>query len=152
MAKADLLFFNDFTRQLALKLHELEADTIRFALCTNATVPALTSAIPCFGAGGTVNFAATEVSGTNYAANGEDISGTLSFAGAAATFDGTGNPAWTQHAAGPSDIRWGIIYNDTAAIKNCIAYVDMGGGADISLIDGDISYTFAASIGTITRT
>lgn len=152
MAKGDLLFFNDFVDDLGTKIHDLDADTIKMALVTNATVPSVTTAAPSWGAGGSTNFLTTEVSGTNYTTGGIDIAATFSTSGAVGTFDGATNPAWTQHASGPPDIRWGIIYNETATAKDCIAFIDMGGGADISLADGNISFTFAASIGTITRT
>lgn len=152
MAQGDLLFFNDFVDDLGKGKHNLDTDTIKFALCTNATVPSVSTADPCFGAGGTTNFSSTEVSGTGYTAGGEDISSTYSTTTAVGTLDGT-DVSWTQNGAGPTNIRWGIIYNDTATNKDCIAFVDMGGGADISLVDGDISYTFNGSgIGTITRT
>ena len=152
MAKGDFLFFNDFVDDIGKGLHNLDTGTFKMALVTNATVPTVTTADPTWGAGGTTNFATNEVSGTNYAAGGIDITSTFSTTAAVGTFDGTTNPAWTQHAAGPTDIRWGIIYNDSAANKDAVGFVDMGGGADISLVDGNISYTFAASIGTITRT
>ena len=152
MAKGDLKFFDDFVDDLGTKIHDLDADTIKMALVTNATVPSVTTAAPSWGAGGTTNFASTEVSGTNYTAGGIDIAATFSTSAAVGTFDGATNPSWTQHASGPTNIRWGIIYNDTATNKDAIAFVDMGGGSDISLADGNISFTFAASIGTITRT
>ena len=152
MAQGDLLFFNDFVDDLGKGKHVLGTDTIKFALVSNSTVPAVTTADPCFGAGGTTNFASTEVSGTGYTSGGEDISATFSTTTDTGTLDGTG-PSWSQNGAGPTNIRWGIIYNDSATNKDCIAFVDMGGGSDISLQDGDISYTFHGSgIGTITRT
>ena len=152
MAKGDLKFFDDFVDDLGTKIHDLDADTIKMALVTNVVVPSVTTSAPSWGAGGSTNLSTNEVSGTNYTAGGIDIAATFSTSAAVGTFDGATNPAWTQHASGPTDIRWGIIYNDTATNKDCIAFVDMGGGSDISLADGNISFTFAASIGTITRT
>ena len=154
MAKGDLLFFNDFVDDLGTKIHDLDADTIKMALVTNVTVPAVTTAAPSWGAGGTTNFATNEVdTGNGYTAGGIDIAATFVTTAAAGKLDGATNPAWTQHASGPTDIRWGIVYNDTATNKDCITYIDMGGGSDISLVDGNISYTFHTDgLGTITRT
>ena len=153
MAKGDFLYFNDFADDLGKKVHQLDTDTIKTALVTNVTVPSVTTAAPSWGAGGSTNFATNEVSGTNYTAGGIDIAATFSTTGAVGTLDGATNPAWTQNGAGPTDIRWGIIYNDTATNKDCIGFIDMGGGSDISLVDGNISYTFHTDgLGTITRT
>jgi len=153
MAQGDLTVFNAFVDDLGKGKHNLDTDTFKLALVTNSTVPTATTEDPCWGAGGTTNFSSTEVSGTNYTAGGTDITSTFSTAVAVGTFDGTTNPSWSQHASGPNNIRWGIIYNDSATNKDCVAFIEMGSGADISLADGDISYTFHASgIATITRT
>lgn len=151
MAQGDLLFFNDFVDDIGKKLHNLDTDQFMFALIDNTIIPSVTTANPTWGAGGTTNLSANEVSGTGYTAGGIDITSTFSTSAAVGTFDGSTNPSWTQNGAGPTNIYWGIIYNNTVVNKDCVAFIDMGG--PISLQAGDISYTFNASgIGTITRT
>jgi hypothetical protein len=49
----------------------------------------------------------------------------------------------TSHASNPTDARWGILYNDTAAGKNCVGYVDYGSVSDLTA--GDFSITWNAS-------
>lgn len=153
MAQGDLTLFNQFTQDLAYGVHDMDADTFKFALCTNSTVPTAATAVPHFGGTGTTDFSATECSGSGYTAGGIDVTAAVqALAGAATAIDGTTNPSWTQTAGGPTDIRWGIIYNDTDTSKRCVGFAQMTSGADASLVDGDVSFTFAAGgIFTLTR-
>lgn len=147
MAAGDLTLFNDFTRQLALKEVDLDTDIYKFALVTNAVAPLVGDTTPVFGD-------YTEVSGTNYTAGGETVSTGMdaTLTGATTNWKTTTVASWTQHASGPANIRWGILYNDQGATKYAAAFVVIGDGADVSLADGDISYTFnATAIAQITR-
>ncbi len=147
MAAGDLTLFNDFTRQLALKEINLDGDAYKLGLVTNAVVPLVADALPVFGD-------YTEVSGTNYTAGGETVSTamTATISGATTNWLTTTVAAWTQHASGPANIRWGILYNDNGATKFAAAFIVIGDGADVTLADGDISYTFnATAIAQITR-
>lgn len=147
MAAGDLTLFNDFTRQLALGLVDLNADSYKTSLHTNAVVPLVGDALPVFGD-------YTEVTGTNYTAGGEVVSTAMSatLSGATTNWLTTTVASWTQHAAGPANIRWGILYNDQGATKYAAAFIVVGDGADVSLADGDISYTYnATAIAQITR-
>ncbi len=149
MAAGNLTVFNDLTRQLSLKLVDLDTDVYRFALVTNAVVPVVGATLPVFGT-------YTEVAtGNGYTTPGEALTAgmTAALVGAVTTWDTTTNPSWTQHASGPTDIWWGIIYNDQGATKYAAAFVEMGDAAAISLQAGNISYAFNASgIATVTRT
>lgn len=147
MAAGDLTLFNDFTRQLALGLNDLDADSYRLALFQAARAPVVAEALPVYS---TTN----EVVGTNYTAGGEAVSAAMSatLSGTTTNWLTTTVASWTQNGAGPTDIRHGILYNDTPATKYAAAFIVMGDGADISLVDGDISYTFnATAIAQITR-
>ena len=119
-------------------------------------MPVVTATVPGFAAGATVNYATNEVgTGNGYTAGGETLTVTWTLAAAVSTWTATGSPAasWTQNGAGPTDIRWGIIYNDTATNNNAVCFIEFGSGADISLQDGDISWTPGGSgILTLTRT
>ena len=154
MAQGDLTLFNSFIEELGESVHDLENDVFKFALVSNTTVPAATTTGPHFGGTGTTNFATNEVSGTGYTAGGETISANaLTLVSNVATWDDDDtNISWTQNGAGPTNIRWGIIYNSTDTNKRCVAFVEMTTGSDISLQAGNISYSFHASgILTITR-
>ena len=150
MAAGDLTLFNDFVRALCEAEHDLADHTFKLALFNSTRAPVVTEASPVYS---TTN----EVTGTGYTAGGATVSASMavSLSGAVADWDiGASGPhaTWTQNASGPSDIRWGILYNDSHVSKAAVAFVVMGDGADISLVDGDISFTFnSTAIAKITR-
>lgn len=138
MAQGDLVVFEEFRDYIGDGSHDLDDDSFKIALVTNAVPPTPAFTTPDF-----ADF--TEVSGTNYTAGGETTAATWVEVGGVATFD-VADVSWTQNGAGPTDIRWAILYNTThAGTNDAIAYIDMGGGSDISLVDGDISIAINAS-------
>jgi len=148
MAAGDLFAYNDFAHQLAANEVILDSDTFKVALYTSTWSPAQTDADPIY----TVT---NEVSGTNYSAGGATVTSgfALNLNGAVSEIQPQGGApqvSWTQHAAGPTNIRTGMLYSDTASPKHAIAYITFG-VADISLVDGDITFTFSANAFTITR-
>ena len=138
-----MTLFNEYSGQLGAGEHDLNAaDTIQCALVTNAVVPTASTTTPTYS-----DF--TEVSGTNYTAKGDEIT-TPTFtqvSGSTYKFDGD-NVSWTQNAGGPTDIYYGIIFNDTNASDMAIGFIDMtvdGGTTPISLAAGNISVNWNAS-------
>lgn len=125
-------------------MHDLENDTIKVGLITSTTTPAITTADPRWGAGGSTNWSTNEVTaGGNYTAGGPTIANpTVTLSGGAGVFDGD-DISITQHASNPTNARWGIIYNDTDAGKRALGYIDLG--ADTDLSNGDFSITWNAS-------
>ncbi len=144
MAAGDVVVFNQFLEDVGLEIHNLNAaDTIKVGLITSSTTPTASTAGPCWGAGGSTNLSTNEVSaGGNYSAGGEACAATYAESGGTVTFD-LADVSIAQDASNPTNARWGIIYNDTAANKNCIAYVDLG--ADRDLTSGAFSITWDAS-------
>jgi len=152
MAQGTFALFNQFKVDMAEKVHNLETDSLKLAFVTlqvgtTATIAA-TTADPRWGAGGGTNLSSSEVSGSNYTAGGNatannavtDSSGTV-------TFDADNPATWSQHASGPDTIKTAVLYNDTAAGKQAIGFIDMTGDGTsaISLVDGDITVAFNAS-------
>lgn len=148
MARNDWVTFEEFSKDLANGVHNLGSDTFKLALIDNtATEPVAGTATPRW-----ADFSGNEVSGTGYTAGGATLSGTSTAeAGGVTTFDDTGNVTWSQNAAGPTDIYWAVLYNDTATNDEAVGFFDMGGA--VSLVDGDVTATWNASgILTITVT
>lgn len=146
MAQGDIVCFDQFLVDMGNKLHDLDSDTIKVGFTTGTTTPATTTADPRWGAGGTTDFSAEEVTpGGNYSAGGPDITAGASFSlsGGAAVFDSSTNISISQNGSNPTNARWGIIYNDTAAGKNAIGYLDNGSSVDMSA--GDFTVTWNAS-------
>jgi hypothetical protein len=138
--------FDQFMVDMAEGVHNLETDTIRVALVDSTITPTAATSDPRWGAGGGTNLATNEVTaGGNYTAGGIDISSgaTMTLTGGAAVFDSTVNPQWLQDAGNPTDARWAIVYNDTAAGNNAIGWVDLGSVFDMS--GGDLTITWNAS-------
>lgn len=144
MAAGDVFVFDQFMVDVQEKIHDLENDSVKVALITSAVTPAVTDADPRWGAGGTTNFSTSQVTpGGNYTTGGSAAATpSVTLTGGAAVFD-AGDISIAQHASNPTNARWGIMYNDTAAGKNCIGYVDLG--TTINLSAGAFSITWNAS-------
>lgn len=143
MAQGDFTLFNEFSQQLLIGEHDLNAtDTIKLALITNAVVPTASTTTPTLS-----DF--TQVTGTNYTAGGATVTTPVVsvVSGSTYKFDGD-NVSWTQNAGGPTNIYYGILYNDTQAADMAIGFIDMttdSGTTPISLAAGNISVNWNAS-------
>jgi len=141
MARNDWVTFEEFSLDLANGVHNLGSDTFKVALIDNTdTEPVAGTAEPEWAD----DFSGNEVSGTGYTAGGTALTGVSTSEDAGVTtFDDTVNLTWSQNGAGPTNIYWAILYNDSAASKECVGFLDMGG--PVSLQDGDVSITWNAS-------
>jgi hypothetical protein len=145
MAVNDVVVFEEALEYLLDGGFE-SADVIKCAICDNTTTPTADFATPTLS-----DFTEVTDAGT-YTAGGTSL-GTLGDAVTEAAgvmkFDSATNPTWAADAANDTDAFWGIIYNDTDATDRAIAYVDLGGGVDMSA--GSLTITWNASgIFTIT--
>ena len=130
MARGDLVYFDQFYLDEGLAVHNLNVHTVKWGLVTNAVVPSRSTPDPRWGAGGTTNFAAQEVTpGGNYVAGGTDLSSTL--AGLPAPTHNGSVVSWVADPGNPQDAAYAIGYNDTAAGKQCVMFVDLGGPLDM---------------------
>jgi hypothetical protein len=137
MAVGDVTFFNSFFTDLGNKIHDLDSDDWRIGLVTSATAPTKTTAAPHWGGTGTTNFATTQVStgGTSYTGPIALTAETIAQSG--------NNTEWragkvgpiAQDASGPTNIAWGIIFNNTDTNKRAVAFVELG---TVSLVTGPL--------------
>lgn len=127
--------------------------TIKCALIKSAANggydPAVTTAYPTWGAGGSVNLSSAEVAaGGSYTAGGVVVSAPGTTVSSATLQIDWGNPAsWAQDGANPTNARWAIFYDDTSANKDCICWMDLGG--DLDLTTGELTLTMGAPALTI---
>ena len=144
MAQGDVTLFNKAVEHIGEKVINLETDTFKLGLVTNAVTPAATTSDPCWGAGGSTNLSTNEVTpGGNYSAGGASVANpTYVESAGTVTFDAD-DVTIAQHASNPTNARWGIIYSDTATNKNAVVYVDLGGVTDLST--GAFTLTWNAS-------
>ena len=130
MARGDLVYFNQFYLDEGLAVHNLNAHTLKWGLVTNAVVPTRSTPDPRWGAGGTTNFAAQQVTpGGNYIDGGADMSSV--FSGLPAPTHNASVVSWAADANNPQNASYAIGYNDTAAGKQCVCFADLGGVLDM---------------------
>jgi hypothetical protein len=135
MAKGDVHIFAAFEQKTKSGAAiNLAADSLKLGIVKATTVPAVTTPDPRWGAGGTTDFSAAQVNlGTAYAAP-------IALAGV--TFTNTAgvltlaaqNVLINYDAAGFTDAAYGIIYDDTAAGKPAVGFVDLGGPQSIQAV------------------
>ena len=149
MAQGDITFFNEFLEDEGTEIHQLSTDELKCALTDGTTTPTASTADPRWGAGGTTNFSAEEVTpGGNYTTGGTDVVNTFSESAGTATLGAT-DISWAQNASNPTNARWGIIYNNTSTGKEAVAFVDLG--SSFNMTTGDLSISWGSSaIGTKT--
>lgn len=144
MAAGDITFYEQFYVDVQTAVHDLENDVIKLGLVTNSYSPNQADSDPRWGAGGGTNVSSNEVSpGGNYSAGGPTLANnsvTLSFG--QGDFDAD-DITIAQDPGNPSNAAWGIIYNDTAAGKQAIGFLDLGSVIDLST--GEFSVTWNAS-------
>lgn len=139
MATGTVKWFAQGLLDLGNKIHDMDGDDWRLGLVTDATVPSVTTAAPHWGGTGTTNFATNQVGtgGTSYTGpivlSGETwqiTTGVVEFL--------ADEVELAQDASGPTDIAYGIIYNNTDTNKRAIAYVEISAAGTASLVAGPI--------------
>lgn len=144
MATGDVTWFDQALLDLGKKIHDLSTDVLKLGLVTSTVTPSATTADPRWGAGGGTNLS------TNAVATGTAWTGPVTLASVAwtivagtPTLDAADPAQIAQDGSGFTNARWGIIYNDTAAGKQALCFIDLG--SDRSIVTGPLSITFNAS-------
>ena len=131
MAQGDFKVFDDAVDDILNGLHDFGAHDIRLGLI-DSTTPVRTTADPCWGAGGSTNYNALEVTETAGAYPAEGI--VLTTEAVTGITDGakfsSDNLSLAVNASNPPDVTFGILYNNSATNKDCIGYLDFGGATD----------------------
>lgn len=151
MATGDVTWFDQALADMAGGTHNINTggNTVRLGLITSAVTPATTTADPRWGAGGGTNFSTNQVA-TATAYTGPIALGSVTGALVAGQWEfDAANVTVAQDAGGFTNARWGILYNDSAAGKNCLAWVDLG--SDRSIVTGPLTITWGSSILTLNQ-
>ena len=132
MALGDTVLFDIVVGDIfALKNIDMNTDVFDIILATDAVVPTRDTAAPA-------KTTFTEVSGGAYA---EVAAIGASWAEVANVWEWEAtNPTWSQDGSGPTDIEWGIVYDETAtapAADPAICFVDLVGPKTTQ--DGDLT-------------
>lgn len=147
MATGTIKWFAQGLHDLGNKIHDLDGDDWRLGLITTATVPAVNTAAPHWGGTGTTNFATNQVTtaGTSYTGPIVLTSEAWTLNSTGATMDFADVGPLSQDASGPSDIAYGIIYNNTDANKRAIGYVEISSAGTASLVSAPLTISLNAS-------
>lgn len=139
MATGTVTVFQEFADQLGKEIHNFSSDTLKIGLVDNTLTPTAGDATPTWS-----DYSANEVSTAGgYTANGETLASvTWSEAAGVATLDAA-NISLDQNGSGFTDAYWGIIYNDSAASDDAIAFVELGG--PVSEQSGPVAINWNAS-------
>lgn len=143
MAQGTVIDFDSWVEGIGNGVFDMSGDVFKMGIINNSLTPVAAAADARWGAGGAVDYSANEVTpGGNYAAGGPSLSAVITdnwtSSGGTVTFNGD-DISIAQNASNPSNGYWGIIYDDTIAGKNVVAFIELGGPID-----------FAAGLFTIT--
>lgn len=140
MAAGDIKWFVQGLHDLGKKIHNLSSDDWRLGITTSSVTPTPTTPGPHWGGTGTTDFHANEASPLSAGS----YNGAIALTGESWVNSGSGTAIFradvvniAQDAAGFTNGRWGIIYNNTDANKRAVAYVDLG--TDRSLVNGSLT-------------
>ncbi len=152
MALGDVVFFNQFKVDLGEKKIDLKSDQFKIGLITGSVTPTAATAAPHWGGTGTTNFATSQVTpGGNYVTGGPVIASTDYIDNSGVIEWRGGKISIAQAVGNPTNARWGIIYDNTAAAKNAIAFVDFGSDRDLSATSLEVLWNNTDGVGIIGR-
>lgn len=141
MAQGDLTIFDEAKLALLDGTHDLDTDTIRVGFVDGTTTPTAGLATPAWG-----DF--TQESGGNFPGTPDAMTVSLTESGGTVTLDFTTNISYASNASNPTDVRWAIIYNDSATGDPAIGFVEIDtSGFDAT--SGLTSLTWGANVFTM---
>lgn len=156
MAQGDVVFFDYFLLNMALGPdvgHDfgVSPNEIKCAIIDSVLTPTETTVDPTWGAAGTTDFSLREVTATPAYIAGGNVCATASVAlsGGLVEFDWGDPSPWAADAGGDTDAKWGIIYDNTTADKNCIGFVDLGPAFDMS--SGTLTISWGTPVATLNQ-
>jgi len=128
MATGDVVVFEEAKAKM-LDGDWAATDDFYLAIIDNGTTPTAATATPVIGDFTQVGSAGTYVDG---GINLGALSVLVTEASGTMTFDSATNPTWAQDGSNDADAWWGILYNNTDAGKDALAFVELGGPVDMS--------------------
>ncbi len=150
MAVGQVIFFNQFKKDLGEKIHNLSSDTWRVGFITSAATPTVNANAPHWGGTGSTNYASNQVTpGGNYT-NGGPTLGSVAFteSGGIVSWN-AGKIAIAQDASNPTNARWGILYNNTDSNKRAAAFFDFGSERDLTAAPFEFRFSSVDGVGTV---
>ncbi len=145
MALGDVVWFDQALANVAAKKLNLatSGDTVKLGIITDAVTPVATTADPRWGSGGSTDLSSSQVAtgGTKYTGPITLASVTGGLSGGKFVLDAA-DVTIDQDSSGFTNGRWGILFDDTSAGKEAIAFVDLG--AARSIVSGPLEIKWNA--------
>lgn len=137
MARGDITVFDKAVLALMGTVHDLDNNEFKVKLITDAVTASAEDDT-------TNEVLYTEVSGGGYTAGGEVlVQVSLSESGGVTTFDFSSDPAWSESDTGFEDAYQLVCYNNTAASKDALFFMDLEG--PVGNVSGPMSVTWNES-------
>ena len=145
MAQGTVTMFQEFLGTMGLGEFNLNTNLYKIGLVTVSLTPVTGATDPGWSASRSTDYSANEVTpGGDYSTGGKDITNTYAEAAGVGKFDAADQSPYVQvNASNATNVRWGIIYNDTDSDKKAIGFIDMGAAFDMTT--GDLNITWNAS-------
>jgi hypothetical protein len=150
MATGDVKWFRQALLDLGEKIHDLSSDTYKIGIVTSSTVPSTTTSDPRWGSGGTTNFSSNQVAtGTAYTGPITLTSVTWTLVSNVPTFRAANVTIAQDAGGGFTNGAYGIIYNDTAAGKQALGFIELSSGGALSNVSGSVTIDWNGASGDI---
>ena len=116
-------------------------NVLKLAIISSSTTPAVTTANPHWSATGT-DMSTNEVTDAGtYVLGGATLANpAVSLANNRCEFDWDDGVSYAADPSNGADAKWGILYDDTAANKPCLGYVDLGTVFDMTTGTLDVDW------------
>lgn len=152
MARGDIKWFADALLKMGQEVHQLSADQIALGIVTNVPVPSMNTPVPTWGANGTTDLSANQVAlGTGYAGPIPLASVTWALAANVPNLSANSVVIPQDLASGFANASYGVFFNDTAANKPCIGFLDLGGPVGNQNGPVNINFNSSAVAGPVFR-
>lgn len=133
---ATFQLFHEAREDLMNGVHDLTNNTIKVAFLTSAASIAITDATPAY-----ADYSANETTGGNVPAGGATLAGKTVSSVTSTTLFNANDVVINQNASNPSNVRYSLYYNDSAAGKNALGFVDWSSDQDLSAGNNTIDHS-----------
>ena len=128
--------FHEARNDLLKGVHDLVNNTVKVAFFTNSASITTADATPSY-----TDYVGNETTGGNVPVGGNALAGkTVTHVTTTTTFDAN-DLVINQNGSNPTAARYSVYYNDSAAGKNALGFVDWGADQDLSAGNNTIDHS-----------
>jgi hypothetical protein len=128
MAEGDITVFNEAKLAFLDGIHDLNTDTINFAILDSGNTPTAADVTPTL-----ADYVQIGTAGT-YSGPVALANCTITNTAGTIKFDADDPASWVSNGGNDADARWGLIYNASKS-DQAICFLDFGANVDMSTVD-----------------